>query len=222
PRYKDYLIKSFPAERIHMISYPYHPLKLGNKEEVRRKLRLPRDEKIVFSFGFRSKDVISALPYLNELTQEYPLRYVVIVNPQSELDELYQAKKKYNFIDLKVKALPLDKLYDYLHASDVLLIHRESSQKYPAVVSSSVCQLLGSGCPILFHQSNYVELHGNEIIKYRGFEDMKTKLIELFQGKLFNLTRIKDFLKDYEAERIAERFIKLFKELREARERRRR
>ncbi len=88
------------------------------------------------------------------------------------------------------------------------------------MVSSSVCQLLGSGCPILFHQSNYVELHGNEIIKYHDFEDMKTKLIELFQGKLFNLTRIKDFLKDYEAERIAERFIKLFKELRETREKR--
>jgi glycosyltransferase involved in cell wall biosynthesis len=89
-------------------------------------------------------------------------------------------------------------------------------------VSSSVCQLLGSGCPILFHQSNYVELQGNEIIKYRDFEDMKNKLTELFQGKLFKLTRIKDFLKDYEAERIAGRFIKLFKELRETRERRRR
>jgi len=222
-RYKDYLVKSFPAERIHMISYPYHPLKLGNKKEARRKLRLPQDEKIVFSFGFRSKDVISALPYLNELTQVYPLRYVVIANPESELDELYKAKKKYNFIDLKVKALPLDELYDYLYASDVLLINREeSSQKYPAVVSSSVCQLLGSGCPILFHQSNYVELHGNEIIKYRDFEDMKTKLTELFQGKLFNLTRIEDFLKNYEAERIAERFIKLFEKLMEARERRRR
>ena len=147
---------------------------------------------------------------------------MVIANPESELDELYQAKKKYNFIDLKVKALPLDELYDYLYASDVLLIHRESSQKYPAVVSSSVCQLLGSGCPILFHQSNYVELQGNEIIKYRDFEDMKTKLVELFQGKLFNLARVKDFLKDYEAERIAGRFIKLFEELKETRERGRR
>ena len=147
---------------------------------------------------------------------------MVIANPESELDELYQAKKKYNFIDLKIKALPLDELYDYLYASDVLLIHRESSQKYPAVVSSSVCQLLGSGCPILFHQSNYVELQGNEIIKYRDFEDMKTKLVELFQGKLFNLARVKDFLKDYEAERIAGRFIKLFEELKETRERGRR
>lgn len=221
-RYKDYLVKSFPAERIHMISYPYHPLKLGNKKEARRKLRLPQDEKIIFSFGFRSKDVISVLPALYEMAKEYsqyPLRYVVIANPESELGEMYKAKKKYNFIDLKVKALPLDELYNYLHASDVLLIHRESSQKYKAVVSSSVCQLLGSGCPILFHQSNYVELHGNEIIKYRDFEDMKIKLIELFQGK-FDLAIVKAFLKNYEAERIAERFIKLFEKLMKARERR--
>ena len=49
---------------------------------------------------------------------------MVIANPESELDELYQAKKKYNFIDLKIKALPWDELYDYLYASDVLLIHR--------------------------------------------------------------------------------------------------
>jgi len=223
-RYKDYLVKSFPAERIHMISYPYHSIKLGNKKEARRKLRLPQDEKIVFSFGFRSKDVISVLPTLYEMAKEYPqypLRYVVIANPESELDELYQAKKKYNFIDLKVKALSLDELYEYLYASDVLLIHRESSQKYPAVVSSSVCQLLGSGCPILFHQSNYIELNGNEIIKYCDFEDMKIKLIELFQGKL-DLAIVKAFLKNYEAERIADRFIKLFEKLMEARERRRR
>jgi hypothetical protein len=45
---------------------------------------------------------------------------------------------------------------------------------------------------------------------------MKTKLVELFQGK-FDLNRIKDFLKDYEAERIAGRFIKLFEDLRETR-----
>ncbi len=220
-RYKDYLVKSFPAERIHMISYPYHTLKLGDKQKARKKLGLPQAEKIVFSFGFRSKDVISVLPSLNDIAKGYPLRYVVIANPESDLSGLYEAKKKYNFIDLRTRALPLDELYDYLYASDVLLIHRESSQKYKAVVSSSVCQLLGSGCPILFHQSNYVELHGSEIIKYRDFEDMKTKLIELFQGKLFNLTRIKDFLKNYEAERIAERFIKLFEKLMEARERRR-
>ena len=179
------------------------------------------NEKIIFSFGFRSKETVAVLPTLNDLAQEYPLRYLLISNPDGELDELDKAKKKYNFIDLQVKALSLDELYDYLHASDVLLIHRESSQKYPAVLSSSVCQLLGSGCPILFHQSNYVELQGNEIVKYSNFEDMKIKLKRIFQGK-FDLNIIKSFLKKYEAERVAEKFIKLFKELGETQNQKRR
>jgi hypothetical protein len=41
---------------------------------------------------------------------------------------------------------------------------------------------------------------------------MKTKLRGIFQGK-FNLNIIKSFLKKYEAERVAEKFIKLFKKL---------
>ena len=115
-------------------------------------------------------------------------------------------------IDLQVKSLPLDELYTYLHASDALLIHRESSQKYKAVVSSSVCLVLGSGCPILFHDSNFVELHGDEIVKYRSFEDMKAKLTDIFSGR-FDLNKVKAFLKEHNAENIAKRFVLLFEEL---------
>jgi hypothetical protein len=74
------------------------------------------------------------------------------------------------------------------------------------------CQVLGAGCPILFHESNFVELHGNEILKYRGFEDMKVKLANLFAGK-FNLQNVKAFLEDHNAEKIGGRFIRLFEQL---------
>ena len=220
-RYKDYLVKSFPAEKIYMISYPYHPLELGDKGEAREKLGLPLEEKIVFSFGFRPKDVVSVLPALKDVAEKYPLRYVIIANPESDVAKLHQAKKKYDFIDLQVKSLPLDELYTYLHASDALLIHRESSQKYKAVVSSSVCQVLGSGCPTLFHQSNFVELHGDEIVKYRNFEDMKAKLIDIFGGE-FDLHKVRTFLKEYSAENIAKRFVLLFEELIKTRDNKRR
>jgi len=217
-RYKDYLVKSFPAERIHMIPYPCHPLELGDKGEARKKLSFPLEEKIVFSFGFRPQDVVAVLPALKDVAGEYPLRYVVIANPESEVGELREAGKKYDFIDLRIKPIPLNELYTYLHASDILLTHRESSQKYKAVVSSSVCQVLGSGCPILFHESNFVELHGDEIVKYGDFEDMKAKIIDLFQGK-FNLGTVGAFLEDRGAERIAERFVCLFEELMKTRRR---
>ncbi|MHC1567914.1 MAG: glycosyltransferase family protein [Candidatus Syntropharchaeia archaeon] len=215
-RYKEFLVRFFPVEKIRIIPYPCHPLKLGDKVEARKKLHLPLDKKIVFSYGFRPKDVMAVLPSLKEVAEEYPLRYVIVANPESEVGELQETKDEYDFVDLQVRPLPLEELYTYLHASDVLLIHRESSKKYKAVISSSVCQTLGSGCPILFHESNYVELHGKEIVKYRDFEEMKLKLVELFEGK-FDINRVKSFLEKYNAERIARRFLQLFEELMEAR-----
>ena len=211
-RYREYLLKSFPVERIHLIPYPCHSLELGNKRRAREKLGFKPDERIVFSFGFRPSEVGTVLPALGEVAKEYPLKYVVIAHPDSELGDLPQAAKKHGFLDLQVRPLPLEELYTYLHASDALLIHRESSTKYNAVLSSTVCQVLGSGCPILFHESNYVEHHGDEIVKYRDLEDLKVKLIDLFQNK-FDLKRIEVFLEDNKAEGIAENFLQLFEHL---------
>lgn len=58
----------------------------------------------------------------------------------------------------------------------------------------------------------------DEIVKYGDFEDMKAKLIDLFQGK-FNLGTVGAFLEDRGAERIAERFVHLFEELMRTRRR---
>lgn len=49
-------------------------------------------------------------------------------------------------------------------------------------------------------------------MKYRDLEDMKVKLVALFQGK-FNLSTVEAFLEDHRAEKIAERFLRLFEEL---------
>jgi hypothetical protein len=195
-----------------MISYPYYPPAFGDQREAREKLGLPLEKKIIFSFGFRTKDIMAVLPTLKTVAREYSLKYLAVTNPESDVEVLRQAQKEYDFLVLQVEPLPLDKLYTYLHASDVHLIHRESTQKYKAVVSSTVCQTLGSGCPILFHESNYVELHGDEIVKYRDFNDMKIKLVNLFEGK-FDHRKLETFLEEHKAERVAEKFIRLFEDL---------
>lgn len=211
-RYRDYLVRFFPERRIHMIPYPCHPFKPGDTVEARRKLGLPTDKKIVFSFGFRPKDIASVLPALSDVAQEHPLVYVIVANPESDIALLRSAEEQYDFITLQVKPLPLNELYTYLYASDARLVHRESSKKYHAVLSSSVCQTLGSGCPILFHDSNFVETHGDEIVKYMDLEDLKVKLIEIFQGN-FDMDRIEGFLREYNADSIAKKYIRLFEEL---------
>ncbi|MCP2519174.1 hypothetical protein NLC82_05605 [Candidatus Aminicenantes bacterium AC-335-A11] len=217
-RYREYLLEFFPLNKIKMIPYPYHPFKLGDKKKAREKLNLPLDKKIVFSFGFRTENVLDVLPTLSSIEKDYPLKYLVVANSESETRLLYEVKEKYDFLDIRVRAIPLDELYTYLHASDVLLVHRESS-KYKAVVSSTICQVLGSGCPVLFHESNYVEKHGDEIIKYTDFEDMKNKMIQIFNGEFDLNEKIEEFLKEHNAEKIAERYINLFKELLSVRKR---
>lgn len=57
-----------------------------------------------------------------------------------------------------------------------------------------------------------MELHGEEIVKYRDMRDLKEKLIEVFEGK-FDLNKVKRFLEERDAEVIASKFIELFKEL---------
>ena len=173
------------------------------------------EEKIVFSFGFRSTDILTVLPTLEDVDKRYNLRYLIIVNPGGKVDALREVEQRYNFVDLKIKAVSINELYTYLHASDVLLIHKESS-RYKAVISSTVCQTLGSGCPILFHDSNYVELYGKEIVKYKGLDDMKLKLIDLFDGK-FDVGKVKSHLKENNASRVADRSIQLFEKVREDR-----
>ncbi|OYD16018.1 hypothetical protein CH333_04510 [candidate division WOR-3 bacterium JGI_Cruoil_03_44_89] len=208
-RYKNFLLKYFSEELIHTIPYPYYPFTPGDKLGARKKLGLPPEEKIVFSFGFRPGDVTPVLPSLKHLSQRYGMRYIVVTNPESDVNLLKELESEYPFLDIQVRPLPFDELYMYLHASDVHLIYRESSKKYPAVLSSTVCQTLGSGCPILFHVSNYVERAGDEIIKYKDSSDLEEKLSLIFENG-FDTSEIKKFLKTHDATRIANQFIELF------------
>ncbi len=210
-RYKEYLVDYFPVELIHIIPFPCYPLRLGDKDDARVKLNLPLNKKIVFSFGFRTKDIMRLIPSLENLAGELAFRYLIVANPGGEIEILEEALKRYDFVDLRVDALHVDDLYTYLHASDVLLIHKESSSKYKAVVSSMVLQTLSSGCPILVHDSNYVERHGDEITKYSDFDDMKGKLRTLIQAKA-DITAVAAFVDTHNADRVAGAFVELFEE----------
>jgi len=210
-RYVEFIGRYFPRDRIHIIPYPCHPYKPGDKESARERLNLPKDYKILFSYGFRPNDLLKILPAIEDLSKTYKLKYIIFVNPYSKYEDFIKLAGKYPFLDIHVSALPLDLLYEYLYASDALIFYRESS-RYKAVLSSSVCLTLGSGCPILFNECNFVEKHGDEIIKYKDLNDLKNKLIKIFEGD-FAHNHIKRFLSLRGSNVLAEKYISLFKEL---------
>ena len=210
-RYFNYIRNYFPEDKIHIIPYPCHPYKPGDKNKARVELDLPLDIKIIFSYGFRPNDIINILPAIKEISKKYKLKYIIFANPESDVTSLKKYSYKYDFIELKISPLPLNLLYKYLYASDALIFYRESS-KYKAVLSSSICLTLGSGCPILYNECNFVEMHGDEIIKYKDIEDLKIKLDRLFREG-FDVNKVINYLKNKNSRVIAGKYIKLFNDL---------
>ena len=211
-RYVEFIKQYFPEERIKIIPYPCHPIRLGDKREARRELGLPQSPPIIFSYGFRPREVISALPHLRELAEKEPLIYLVAANPASRVELLEEASKQYPFLRLVVKPLPLDTLYKFFHASDIILINREPNKKYRAVISSSIHLALGALRPIIVRESNYVEMNNGEVIKYRNYEEMKEKILRVLREG-FDPEPAKIYIEERRADKVALRFIELFEEL---------
>ena len=54
------------------------------------------------------------------------------------------------------------------------------------VVGSTVSQCMGSGCPIVALDSNFVYSFNREVIKYRDFYELEDNLVDVFEeGKKY-------------------------------------
>ncbi len=178
-RYKRFLMKAFPEDKIKIIPYPCHPVKHGNKVKSRKKLGLPLDKKIILNYGIGVYRHLHLLPKIERLNEKYPLIFLVITEHPDWFELWDAAKERYKFVQLIRASVPDEELYRYLHASDVLLIHKDSAEA--VVVASTVYLCLGSGCPILTHATNFVETLDKEVMKYSG--DPTERLIEVFEEK---------------------------------------
>jgi hypothetical protein len=213
-RYKKaFLDNLYPSAKIHVIPYPCHRLKKGNKMKARTELSLPPNKKIIFSYGLGVFRNIHLLPMMKRLSDKLPILFLVV----TEIDDWYRLfeilKSRYDFIDLRKSCLPTENIYKYLHASDLLLIHRDWRQG--VVLSSTIRMCLGSLCPILVQDTNFVEDLNGEVIKYRTAE-LEKKMEGLLSGRA-NIKDVLDkaesYVKRYSNEVIAKDFLNLFNQL---------
>lgn len=216
-RYKEFLKKKYPEEKIHLIQYPSLKLNPGNKEKAREKLKLPKDKKIIFSFGRLAYYMDSEIELINELSDKYDILFLVVTTNKKILNKINKMIKKGKVkfkIETRKEDPNLDELYEYLHASDVLIFPKQSSLH--VVVPSTIFQTLGSLCPIVARDSNFVEMFSNEIWKYRNYQEFNSSLEKAFnQGKDYEKLKkaIKKYLEKYSSIQIAEMFQDLFKKL---------
>ncbi len=217
-RYRTMLLEKHPLEKIHIIPYPCHPESQGSKQRARKILGLPDDKIILFSFGrqplFEYDDY---LWLVDEFAREMDLIYLVIRSDDEEyFDNVNNKFKTASCCELRFERPDIDRLYDYLHAADVHLIAKAPSDNI--VVSSTVLQSLGSGTPAVIIDSRYVELHGDEVIKYRPGDraHLRSQVLRVLKDEVFRrktLEGARKYVDENDAMKISRRFLELFQSL---------
>ncbi|MCW3129406.1 MAG: hypothetical protein N2V75_04830 [Methanophagales archaeon] len=154
------------------IPFPCFPVRRGDKYESRKRLGLPQDKKIIFTFCQRGY-----LPYLRYLCEELKYKSVLlfVVSPGFEMLEKEAAPPW--MIVREEGALSDERFDDYLFASDAVIFHKYQNA-YHRLLSSVIFQAMGAGCPIFIpQQSAYFQPLKDEVIYYSDTEDLCRKLV---------------------------------------------
>lgn len=209
-RYKEFIVKAFPEEKIVVIPFPCHPPAHGDKREARICLDLPLDKRIVFAYGFNTThNHIDLLPIMETLSRDYPFLFLLLSHHGAKLGP------EPDFLLLRDEMPTVERLYTYLHASDAYIYYvRTGELKIDGVgVSSSVATCLGAGRPILVpNYCKFFDLSGKEVIKFGDLLDLEQRLREVFEGAESvkeSLSAAEEYATKNSEREIAAKFIKL-------------
>ncbi len=209
-RFVEFLKEAFPEEKIYVIPHPYNEWRAGDKIQARKKLNLPLDRKIILIFGQRVKEFMETLPAISDLQPDYSVLLLVVT--RKGIEELRKGTTLP--IEIREESPDIKRLYDYLHASDAMILHRKSIEG--VVHSSTTYQCLGSGCPIVALNSNFFEPFSEEILKYDDLDELKKCLTDIIEEKeRYRTAKLaaERVVKQNSPKNIATKFIKLFESL---------
>ncbi len=206
---QDFMKKIYPDAEY--IPFPCFPLRKGNKQAAKKRLGLPANKKIIYSFGHRGyHSYYRDLP--PKLKKNSVLLHVIETDYQM-LEELTPATWR---IVKKSDVLSTKEFDDYLFAADAIILHKFQSREH-AVVSSTVYQALGAGCPIFVpSQSDFFHEWKTEVLHYRDITALNKKLVDLFGDKR-QQKQLRDagekFVRSHSPEVIAQQFLDLFERI---------
>jgi len=210
--YKAFLKTAYQERNLCIIPFPSYPLKIGDKVEAREELGLPQDKKIVLYFGPSTIYDINTPLVLDRLSEKYDILALLVTEAEAVLERFSRITSK-SKVEFKVieKAPNTDLLYKYLYAADCVIYNKPASPL--VVVSSTIFQCLGSGCPIIAYNSNFTDSFNREVLKYDNYYELEENMIDVFEkGKKYHHQQqaIVSFLDENSADAVADKFLGLF------------
>ena len=133
---------------------------------------MPLDKKIIFTFCQRGY-----LPYLRYLCEELLTNVFLlfVIPPDFEMLEKDSAPP---WMIVREEGTLSDERFDeYLFASDAVIFHKYQN-RYLRLVSATIFQAMGAGCPIFIpQQSEYFQPLKDEVTYYSDTDDLTRKLV---------------------------------------------
>lgn len=212
-RYIKFLEEVYPCELLHRIPFPCHPMVVKDKKATRMRLNLPLEKKIIFMFGYAARMGIKTIPWILKYGADYPYHILIVSKDKIALTKGHRFSRMGN-LEVREGVLTIGQLYDYLNASDVLVFNKPSQPH--VVISSTIFQCLGSGCPIIAREANITETFNEEILKFRNKKEFKDCLIDIFEQKerlKTTIQKAESYVQKNSSKKIAEKFIELFKQI---------
>lgn len=205
---QDFLKKVYP-DAVY-IPFPCYPKRKGNKTAARKRLKLPLDKKIIYSFGLRGYHA-----YYRDLPPKLKKKALLLHVVSRDYQMLEALRPERWMIVRNMGGLTTQEFDDYLFAADAAIFHKFQS-RFHAVLSSTVYQALGTGCPIFVpQQSDFFHNFRNEVSHYRDITALNKQLIDILgnEDKRRHLWETAEKFVDAHSPRaIAWEFVKLFEE----------
>jgi len=219
-RYFDFLKRAYPEEIIHIIPYPCLPWRPGDRQAARGRLSLPQDRLIILQFGTGPRFGAARFNLVQRIAGKYPLLLVIVTRQPEGLEKWRNLKQQApELIEIREESPSIDRLYEYLYASD-LLLYDKPSMTNRVTVSSTAYQCLGAGCPIVALRSAFVEGLEDALYVYSDDSELESA-IDSIAARDERWHKVREGAHQYVEEnsgtKIAERFVKLFQLLAERR-----
>lgn len=217
-RYFDFLKRVYPEETIHIIPYPCMPWRPGDMQAARRSLGLPQDRRIILQFGTIPRFGAARFPMLQKLAGKHPLLLLIVTRQPDGLAKWKSLQRQApRLVEIREESPRIDRLYEYLHACDLLLYDKPSKPNC-ITVSSTAYQCLGAGCPIAALRSAFVEGLEDALYVYGDDSELES-VVDSVAARDARWHRVLDAARGYVEEnsgaKIAERFVGLFRLLAE-------
>lgn len=207
-RYEEFLARAFDKKSITIIPHPLYQWRPGDRVATRQKLGLPQDRRIVLIFGHCLQEKLLILGSLRQLAKRFDLLLLIV-----SIHGRGPIKGNGVEVEIRKEAPNWERLYEYLHAADVLVVNKGLTER-KVVVSTTVYQCLGAGTPVFSYDSSLVEtIPDDVIVKYRNYGEFETSLADLFENekKAEQLRRAqKRYVREYSPENIARAYFDLF------------